>query len=58
VIDGIVVEPAGGAHRDPDAAVQAAGDAVDAALTALSGFSREEIRAKRADKFLAIGRKP
>ncbi len=58
VIDGIVVEPAGGAHRDPDAAVQAAGDAVDVALAALSGFSREEIRAKRADKFLAIGRKP
>jgi len=57
VIDGIVAEPAGGAHRDPDAAVQAAGDAVDAALTALTGFSREEIRAKRADKFLAIGRK-
>jgi len=57
VIDGIVAEPAGGAHRDPDAAVQAAGDAVDAALTALAGFSREEIRAKRADKFLAIGRK-
>ncbi|MFZ4531008.1 MAG: acetyl-CoA carboxylase carboxyltransferase subunit alpha [Alsobacter sp.] len=58
VIDGIVAEPAGGAHRDPDAAIGAAGDALDTALTALAGFSREEIRAKRADKFLAIGRKP
>jgi acetyl-CoA carboxylase carboxyl transferase subunit alpha len=58
VIDGIISEPAGGAHRDPDAAVAAAGDALDVALSALSGFSREEIRAKRADKFLAIGRKP
>jgi acetyl-CoA carboxylase carboxyl transferase subunit alpha len=57
IIDGIVKEPVGGAHRDPTGAVLAAGDALAAALTDLSGFSRDEIRAKRADKFLAIGRK-
>jgi len=57
IIDGIVREPVGGAHRDPSAAVAAAGDALQAALSELTGFSRDEIRAKRADKFLAIGRK-
>jgi acetyl-CoA carboxylase carboxyl transferase subunit alpha len=57
IIDGIVREPVGGAHRDPAAAVQVAGDALAAALTDLSGFSRDEIRAKRSEKFLAIGRK-
>jgi acetyl-CoA carboxylase carboxyl transferase subunit alpha len=57
VIDGIVPEPAGGAHRDPDAAVQAAGQALEAELAQLTGFSRDEIRAKRAEKFLAVGRK-
>jgi acetyl-CoA carboxylase carboxyl transferase subunit alpha len=57
IVDGIVKEPVGGAHRDPSAAVEAAGDAIAAALMDLSGFSRDEIRAKRASKFLAIGRK-
>jgi acetyl-CoA carboxylase carboxyl transferase subunit alpha len=57
IVDGIVKEPVGGAHRDPTAAVEAAGDAIAAALMDLSGFSRDEIRAKRASKFLAIGRK-
>ncbi|MFO1151461.1 MAG: acetyl-CoA carboxylase carboxyltransferase subunit alpha [Alsobacter sp.] len=57
IVDGIVKEPVGGAHRDPGAAVEAAGDAIAAALMDLSGFSRDEIRAKRASKFLAIGRK-
>jgi acetyl-CoA carboxylase carboxyl transferase subunit alpha len=57
IIDGIVSEPPGGAHRDPDGAIRAAGDAIAAALAEWSGFSRDEIRAKRADKFLAIGRK-
>ncbi|TVR05902.1 MAG: acetyl-CoA carboxylase carboxyltransferase subunit alpha [Salinarimonadaceae bacterium] len=56
VIDQIVTEPVGGAHRDPQAAISAAGDALHAALADLAGFSRDEIRAKRADKFLAIGR--
>ena len=57
VIDGIVPEPAGGAHRDPAAAIARAGDALAAALADLAGFWRDEVRNKRADKFLAIGRK-
>ncbi len=56
IIDGIVPEPVGGAHRDPDAAIVAAGKAVDAALAQWRGLSPDEIRRRRADKFLAIGR--
>ena len=57
VVDGIVPEPSGGAHRDPGAAIAAAGDAINAALTDLAGLSRDEVQARRAAKFLAIGRK-
>ncbi len=56
VIDGIIPEPSGGAHRDPAAAMNAAGDAVAAAFQDLAGLSPDEIRSLRADKFLAIGR--
>jgi acetyl-CoA carboxylase carboxyl transferase subunit alpha len=57
VIDSIIKEPGGGAHRDADAAVAAAGDAIEGAIAGYSGMSREAIRKARADKFLAIGRK-
>jgi acetyl-CoA carboxylase carboxyl transferase subunit alpha len=56
VIDFIIAEPPGGAHRDPAAAIALAGDAIDQALRDLSGMSREAIRRARQDKFLAIGR--
>ena len=57
IVDGIVPEPVGGAHRDPAAAVEATGRAIAAALDSLSGLSREELREARAAKFLGIGRK-
>jgi acetyl-CoA carboxylase carboxyl transferase subunit alpha len=57
IIDAIVPEPPGGAHRDPEAAIAATGQAVGQALEAFGNMSREEIRTARADKFLAIGRK-
>jgi acetyl-CoA carboxylase carboxyl transferase subunit alpha len=57
VIDAIVPEPLGGAHRDPDAAVAAAGEALAAALEQLHGLDGAELRTQRADKFLAIGRR-
>ena len=57
IIDAIVPEPIGGAHRDPQAAVEATGSAVAAALEQLSNMSREELRDARAQKFLAMGRK-
>jgi acetyl-CoA carboxylase carboxyl transferase subunit alpha len=57
IIDGIVAEPPGGAHRDPGAMISATGEAIAKALAAFGNMSREEIRAARAEKFLAIGRK-
>jgi acetyl-CoA carboxylase carboxyl transferase subunit alpha len=57
IIDGIVPEPVGGAHRDPAAAIEATGRALDGALESLGNMSREELREARAAKFLAIGRK-
>jgi acetyl-CoA carboxylase carboxyl transferase subunit alpha len=56
IIDRIVQEPTGGAHRDGQAAINRAGDAIAAALGDLAGLSGEDVVAQRADKFLAIGR--
>ncbi|MBV8799872.1 MAG: acetyl-CoA carboxylase carboxyltransferase subunit alpha [Alphaproteobacteria bacterium] len=56
VIDGIVPEPMGGAHRAPDAAIQAVGDTIARAFEDMRGTSRDELRQQRRDKYLAIGR--
>lgn len=56
IVDGIVKEPVGGAHRDPQRAMAAAGKALDAALQELEGLSPAELRAQRRDRFYAIGR--
>src|SRR5262245_30547397 len=56
VIDAIVPEPVGGAHRDPAAAIAATGEAIATALGELAGLDRESVRRQRRDKFLAIGR--
>jgi acetyl-CoA carboxylase carboxyl transferase subunit alpha len=55
VIDRIVPEPVGGAHRKPGEAMAALGAAVGEELDALSGLSASDIRAQRRAKFLAIG---
>ncbi len=57
IVDVVVAEPPGGAHRDPAAAIVAAGDAIEIALAGLDGWSRDEVRAARSDKFMAIGRR-
>src|ERR687898_1295502 len=57
VIDGVIPEPTGGAHREPEAAIRATGDAVEGALKDLGNMGPEQLRDHRADKFLAIGRK-
>jgi acetyl-CoA carboxylase carboxyl transferase subunit alpha len=56
VIDAVVPEPTGGAHRDPAAAVAAAGQAIGKALMELKPLSRDAVRKQRRDKFLAMGR--
>ncbi len=57
VIDSIITEPNGGAHRDADSAIRQVGNAVEKAFSDFASMSRDEIRQARADKFLAIGRK-
>jgi len=56
VIDAIIAEPTGGAHRDAQATIAATGDAIEGALKDLGNMGPEEIRNHRAEKFLAIGR--
>jgi len=51
-----VVEPVGGAHRDPAAAIVATGEAIAAGLKALSGLDRDAVKRHRREKFLNIGR--
>ncbi|MBU6448914.1 MAG: acetyl-CoA carboxylase carboxyltransferase subunit alpha, partial [Rhodospirillales bacterium] len=55
LIDEIVPEPMGGAHRDPEVALAALGDAVEAALQPLLGQRPEALKVKRREKFLAMG---
>jgi acetyl-CoA carboxylase carboxyl transferase subunit alpha len=55
VIDRIVPEPLGGAHRHPAEAIAALGTALEEELDALSVLPRDALRAQRREKFLAIG---
>jgi len=56
VIDAIIAEPTGGAHRDPAAAIAATGDAIAQAFAGLRSLDRDGVRRQRRDKFLAMGR--
>ena len=56
VIDAVVLEPTGGAHRDPAAAINATGEAIATALAELKPLTRDAVRKQRRDKFLAMGR--
>jgi acetyl-CoA carboxylase carboxyl transferase subunit alpha len=56
VIDRIITEPIGGAHRDAAAAIAATGDCIADAFRELKGLDREAVRRQRREKFLAIGR--
>jgi acetyl-CoA carboxylase carboxyl transferase subunit alpha len=56
VIDTVVPEPTGGAHRDPAATIKAVSDTVAGAFAELQGLSRAAVIAARRDKFMAIGR--
>ena len=54
VIERIVPEPLGGAHRRPEEAIKSLGDALSEELQALSAKTGQELRAERRAKFLAI----
>jgi len=55
IIDRIVAEPIGGAHRDHATAAAALAKAIDEELAALSGFSSKELLQQRRAKFLSMG---
>jgi acetyl-CoA carboxylase carboxyl transferase subunit alpha len=56
VIDAIVPEPVGGAHRAPLDTIDAVADQIAAGLKEMDGVSGEELLRQRRAKFLAIGR--
>lgn len=55
VIDRIVKEPMGGAHRDHAMAAASLGQAIGEEIDALGRFSRKELTQNRRNKFLAMG---
>jgi acetyl-CoA carboxylase carboxyl transferase subunit alpha len=56
IIDDIIPEPIGGAHRDPQKVISMTGDVIASALADLGKLSGDEVRAARRQKFLQIGR--
>ncbi|WP_117196352.1 acetyl-CoA carboxylase carboxyltransferase subunit alpha [Rhizobium terrae] len=56
IIDDIIPEPVGGAHREPETVIAATGKVIASALDDLGRLSGEEVRAARRQKFLDIGR--
>jgi acetyl-CoA carboxylase carboxyl transferase subunit alpha len=57
VIDEVIAEPMGGAHRSPNEAIDAVGRTVSDALAELSQLDPDALRRQRQDKFLAMGKK-
>lgn len=55
VIDGIVPEPVGGAHRDIALALENLGDAIAEQLSAFTDMDAEALKQDRADKYIKIG---
>ena len=55
IIDYVVPEPVGGAHRDPKMAMQNLGDHIERALGDMSGVAPARLRELRREKFLAMG---
>src|SRR6185369_1347761 len=51
VIDTVVTEPTGGAHRDPQAAIALTGEAIANAFAEMRGLDRDTIRRQRREKF-------
>lgn len=54
VVERVIHEPLGGAHRDPDVAIDRTGDAIADALDELTEIATDQLRARRRQRFLAI----
>jgi len=55
VVDEIVPEPVGGAHRAPHEMIETVGNAIEQALDSLKDLSRDQLKSARREKFLAMG---
>ncbi len=55
VVDAVIAEPLGAAHRRPDDAIRAAGDAIQAAIGEFAGVEPNTLRTRRREKFLTMG---
>ena len=56
IIDNIIEEPVGGAHRDRAGTIRKVGEAIETALSSMDGLSPAELKQRRRDRFLNIGR--
>ena len=56
LIDAVIAEPLGGAHRDAAATIRSVGEVVAGALLALGGLDGPTLKARRREKFLDMGR--
>lgn len=56
IVDQVIKEPVGGAHRDPEQAVKNAGKVIEKELKDLLKMTPEEIKRQRRERFYAIGR--
>jgi acetyl-CoA carboxylase carboxyl transferase subunit alpha len=55
VVERVVPEPLGGAHRSGEAMIETLGDAIEEELAELASLPPEELRRQRRAKYLAIG---
>jgi acetyl-CoA carboxylase carboxyl transferase subunit alpha len=55
VVDEVIAEPLGGAHREPASAIAALGASMEAALRPILGLEGAKLREQRREKFLAMG---
>jgi len=56
VIDAIITEPLGGAHRDPAAAMKSVGDEINHQLSKLKDLDGGQLKTRRREKFLSMGK--
>lgn len=56
IIDEIIPEPLGGAHRSPDDAIRNVGDTIEKTLEQYAGMERSALKARRREKYLAMGK--
>jgi acetyl-CoA carboxylase carboxyl transferase subunit alpha len=55
IIDEVIPEPIGGAHRNPEMAINAIGNVLEKRLDTLLSISKEELIKQKEDKYLGIG---